>query len=192
MSRHTGIVLTYRNLHECKNDMETDFRRAKRISLLLQIGRQELGNSESSYFYSLAKKKEFGSQIRILRASDESPFLSEARAKHRGNDPKRWKEDMRRLGAEIDYLQEDPNSKASIVVREHREPYLWRIFIFDEFAYVSAYLYERDNDKQAIVYKLEDGKDSLYPVFKKYFDYLWMKYDPAGPTHPDERWTKWE
>lgn len=191
MSRHTGIVLTYRNLDECKDDMQADFRREKRISLLLQIGRQELGDSKSSYFYSLAKEKDLDSQIRILRASVESPFLSEARAKRRGNDPKRWKEDMRRLGAEIALLQGEGNSKAKIEERQHLEPYLWRIFIFGDIAYVSAYLHQRENDKKAIVYKLKDGEGSLYPVFKKYFDYLWIKYDPR-PTDPNERWAEWK
>jgi hypothetical protein len=192
MRKHTGIVRTYRNLHECKDEMEVDFRRATNISLLLQIGRLEFGYSELAFFYLLAKQKEIGSHIRILRASDKSPFLSEARARRRGKDPKYWKEEMRRLGTQIEFLRDDPNVKAEIEDRQHLEPYLWRIFIFDDIAYVSAYLHPRENDKKAIVYRLKDGRDSLYPIFKKYFDYLWMEYDPAGPSDPNERWANWE
>lgn len=171
--------------------MRADFKRATKILLLLQIGRQEIGNSESSYFYSLVGEKAAGCKIKILRASSASPFYSEARANHRGNDPTRWAEDIRRLGTEISFLKKQ--SKAQIDERQHEEPLLWRIFIFDNVAYVSAYLYPRDVDSRSIVYKLEEGPDSLYSAFKKYFDYLWLKYDdPHGPLKPNERWVKWE
>jgi len=189
MRRHTGIAHTYDNLHECKNDMEADFRRAKRISLFLQVGRWELGSGEPSYFSVLVREKEIGSQIRILRASDKSPFLSKERADNLGYKYEHWVESMRRLSEEIDLLRD---SKAKIEDRQHDEPYLWRIFIFDDVAYVSPYLYLHENHKKAIVYKLEDGEDSLYAVFKKYFDYVWMKYDPTGPTDPNQCWANWE
>jgi len=189
MTRHTGIVRTYHNLHECKGDMETDFKAATDISLLLQVGRWELGSGEPSFFSNVAKQKEAGCKIKILRASDKSPFLAKERAESLGYDHPHWVESGRQLSAQIEALR---SSKAKIEDRTHEEPYLWRIFIFGPFAYVSPYLYPHENHEKAVVYKLEAGPDSLYAVFKKYFDYLWMKYDPSGPADPNERWATWE
>lgn len=192
MSKRTGIIDTFPNLTDpkCKEDMQLQFEQSKNIRFLLQIGRQELGFSRPSYFYSLAKRKDAACQIRILRASAKSPFFSEARARHLGKDPKRWSEYVEQLAREIGYLKKE--SKAQIEDRQHREPYLWRIFIFDKIAYVSVYSKLTNNDSEATVYKLaEEGEDSLYFVFSKYFDYLWLKYDPQGPEDPNERWEKW-
>jgi hypothetical protein len=191
MSQRTGIIHTFPNLDACKDDMQADFKRAKDVRLLLQIGRKELGDSRASYFYSLAKEKNTpGSLIKILRAASDSPFLSEARAAFRKTDVKLWREDTRRLGNAIGLLKS--TFKVEIEERLHHEPFLWRIFIFDDVAYVSAYLYHRDVDSKCVVYKLKKGDTSLYTVFEKYFDYLWQKYDPSDSREPSDRWAEWK
>jgi hypothetical protein len=194
MSKRTGIIDTFPNLTDprCKEDMQEAFKGADRdIRLLLQIGRQELGYIRPSYFYSLAQKKDASCQIKILRASTKSPFFSEARAKRLGKDPERWSRYIRDLAAEISLLKKE--SKAQIEEREHLEPFLWRIFIFGKIAYVSVYRKLTNNDSETTVYKLqEEGEDSLYFVFSKYFDYLWLKYDPQAPEDPSERWAGWK
>jgi hypothetical protein len=81
-------------------------------------------------------------------------------------------------------------------VREHYEPFLWRIFLFDDVAYVSAYLHPSDNDSKTVVYKLHKSENSLFVVFNKYFEYLWQKYDPSSsPQLPTEdeikKWSTW-
>lgn len=189
MSRHTGIVRTYGNLHECRDDMLADLKDATDISLLLQIGRWELGAGEPAYFSTALRKKKSGSRVKILRASDKSPFLSKERAEKVGYDHEHWVESVRRLSEEIKSLR---NSQAKIEDRQHDEPYLWRIFVFGPVAYVSPYVYPHENHKQAIVYKLQEGPGSLYAVFKNYFDYVWVKNDPAGPADPNQRWANWE
>lgn len=192
MSKRTGIIDTFPSLTDprCKEDMKARFKAARNIRFLLQIGRQELGFSRESYFFSLAQGKDATCQIRILRASAESPFFSEARAKELSKDHKRWSELIQQLAREIDYLKE--KSKAQIEDREHREPFLWRIFIFDTIAYVSVYRQVTNNDSEATVYKLtEEGEDSLYFVFSKYFEYLWLKWNPKAPKDPNEHWQAW-
>jgi hypothetical protein len=197
MSKRTGIIDTFTKLTEarCKEDMQREFAKSKDIRLLLQIGRQELGYSaRPSYFYSLAAQKDATCQIKILRASAKSPFLSEARARHLGKDPKRWAKHIGNLADEIQFLKGE--SKAQIEDRQHFEPFLFRIFIFDRVAYVSVYRKLTNNDSEATVYKLtEEGDDSLYFVFRKYFDYLWLKYsDPAAvpSQHDSEKFASWK
>jgi len=191
LRQQTGIVKVYDHLGICREDMQADFRRASDVRLLLQIGRRELGDSTSSYFWSLAKEKhQPGTRIRILRASEESPFLSEPRARLRGTPVERWHEDLRRLRSEISFLRDVYHIQ--VEERLHAEPYLWRIFIFDDVAYVSAYLHPRDNDSKTVVYKVQDGDNSLFNVFSKYFDYLWKKYDPCYGGDPVQHWASWE
>jgi hypothetical protein len=191
MREHAGIEKVFPSLVECKDEMQRDFAAAKETRMLLQIGRREIGASGFSYFYDLAKdKKTPSASLRVLHASDASPFLSRARAEARGSDFDRWQEDVRRLRGEIDALI----ARASIRIekREHGEPYLWRIFIFDGVAYVSGYLRSRDADTSAPVYKFREGENSLFAVFKKYFDYLWIKYEPPVSMEAPERWARWE
>ncbi|WP_420629629.1 hypothetical protein [Candidatus Leptofilum sp.] len=190
MRERTGIIEIYENLNQCKEDMQKDFHEATNICLLLQIGRKELGDGESSFFWSLAKEKNSsGTSIRVLRAAPNSPFLSEERAKFRNTPVKRWGEDIRRLDKQIELLKDTYDY--NIEGREHSEPYLWRIFIFDDIAYVSGYLHTSDNDKHAFVYKLEEGPDSLYMVFSKYFEYLWVKYELSNEDLA-EKWATWQ
>jgi|GEM_PF-1938416 len=189
--QHTGIWETFKNLEECTTDLEAAFREAKRVRLLLQFGRRELGASEQSSFYNLIKNGEIQSDatVQILRASPTSPFLSHERARERNGDYERWQKDIARLKGEIDHLQK---TNHLIHDREHREPFLWRIFIFDDIAFVSAYLYPKDNDTRAPVYKLVEGGHSLFVVFDKYFDYLWRKYDPETGLSDESRWASWK
>lgn len=190
ITERTGIVEVYKNLQECEADIKADFKNAKDIRLLLQIGRREFGNGEASFFVDFAKeKKQVGDNIRILRASLDSPFMSEIRAKQRGYSVNRWRTDIKRLRNEIELLREQG---VRVNDREHSEPFLWRIFLFDKVAYVSGYLHPRDNDNVAVVYKIREGSNSLYPVYDRYFEYLWKKYDPETINcSQDEVWKNW-
>jgi hypothetical protein len=187
MSDETGIVQVFPNLEACKLDMQQDFRKASQIRMLLQIGRKEFGDSGASYFADDAKLKvEPGCDIRVLRASKASPFLSAARAAARHTDIRRWQEDMRRLEAELDLLRQSHG--VTVDSREHSEPFLWRMFLFDDVAYVSGYLHQRDNDRKADVYKLQKGEKSLYAIFDRYFEYLWAATDPDDPVTAVAAW----
>lgn len=187
MSDKTGIVEVFPNLEACKLDMQQEFRGASKVRMLLQIGRREFGDGEASYFTEDAKQKtQPGSAIRVLRASKSSPFLSEERAAARHTDIRRWRWDMRRLENELNLLQEIHG--ISIESREHFEPFLWRMFLFDDVAYVSGYLHQSDNDRKAAVYKLRTGETSLFAVFDKYFDYLWEKSDMVDPSASVAAW----
>ena len=46
-----GVDKVYENLLECKDDMRADFEKASDIRMLLQIGRRELGDGISSFFF---------------------------------------------------------------------------------------------------------------------------------------------
>lgn len=192
MNEKTGIVKVFKNLEDCEEEMRTDFKKARDVRLLLQVGRRELGGHERSFFWNLAKERnQPGTSIRVLRAAEYSPFLSEERAKQRKNLYTEWQFYIHQLTNTIRLLRDSYH--VQIEEREHCEPFLWRIFIFDDIAYVSAYLYPRDNDKITVVYRLRKGETSLFTVFSKYFDYLWIKYDSTTIGQDTvQKWVTWE
>jgi hypothetical protein len=172
----TGIIRTYKNLEECRVDIQDSFESATDIRLFLQIGRREFGDQEPSLFWSLAKEaKKSNKRIRVLRASATSPFLSEARARRRNTPWEQWQSWIRRLSESLELLRR--NYGAMIEEREHDEPFLWRLFIFDDIAYVSGHEYASDNDQKAAVHKIVKTDESLFAVFDKYFEYLWLRAD---------------
>ncbi|NOT03894.1 MAG: hypothetical protein HOP27_04775 [Anaerolineales bacterium] len=190
--KKTGIERVYTNLTDCKNDMVLDFQRATEIRLLLQIGRRELGDGVSSMFFPLSKQKnQPGTRLRVLRAANKTPFLSKTRAERRGRTTyDEWQGELNRLHGIILRLKNIYH--VNVEEREHLEPYLWRIFIFDNTAYVSGYLYGSGNDNTAVVYKIKEGENSIYAIFDKYFEYLWKKYEPNTDPESDKHWVNWE
>lgn len=190
LTEQTGLIAVFDDLEAAKEEMQADFQKATDSRLLLQIGQKEFGDRESSFFASLAQRKnQLGTNIKILSASENSFFLSEQRARFRGTPVEKWREGIRRLKKEINLLRDEYDVR--IEAREHSEPFLWRIFIFDDIVYVSGYLYVRNNDRNAAVYKFKKGGGSLYTVFSRYFDYLWLKYDPTSSNDPIEKWSTW-
>ena len=183
-----GIVAVYKNLDECAQDMQDEFEKAKYIRLLLQIGRRELGDGKSSLFWSRAKSKiQYDSKIEVLRASEESPFLSKERNKKRGRTSyDRWMKHLNDLHEEIVYLRD--NCHVQIYEEKHCEPFLWRIFLMDDIAFVSGYIYSQENDSNAVVYKFCRGDNSLYSIFDKYFKYLWLYYSPDEKRGAIDKW----
>ncbi len=192
-SESTGIIAVYENLDMCAQDMQNEFEKAKNVRLLLQIGRRELGDGKSSLFWSGSKlKTKPDEKIQVLRASAKSPFLSEERARKRGGTTvTRWRKHLQDLHDEIVYLHDDCH--VQIEEEEHCEPFLWRIFLFDDIAYVSGYIFRREVDSKCVVYKFRQGGNSLYSVFDKYFRYLWLKYSPTSIKKDEiELWQDFE
>ena len=194
LEENLGIVKAYPCLESAGPDMQEDMEKSTISALLLQIGRKELGATTESFFYEILRDSEQpGRKVRILHASLDSPFLSRQRAQYRGSPEKfgEWQAGVKNVREHIKVLQE--LGRCKIVSREHKEPFLWRIFIFDDVVYVSAYIHPRKNDALATVYKIKKGKpNSLYSVFCKYFEYLWRKYDPESTMISEEdKWKDW-
>jgi hypothetical protein len=129
-------------------------------------------------------------KIRILYASPESPYLSERIAYERASDYKEWKADLEHAINKITNLME--KGHGAIRGRRHAEGYVWRLFIFDDVAYVQPYLHPRNNSDRAPVLKIirvkplpdnkEENHSSLYRAFANYFDFKWDEYRPNSTS----------
>jgi hypothetical protein len=187
LDAHTGIVRVYPSLHHAFDDLKAAFAQARRVDLLLHIGRQEFGVRHSLFTETLrlrASDPDF--EVRILHFDEESPYLSEERAKRLGKRRQKWLDDVRYVRKQIDEICAE---HANVRVAGHREPFVWRMFIFDNEMFVSGYLHQTRNDEHAPVFKIRSGTNSLYGAFRAYYDHLWRFYavDLGGKdAHGDE------
>jgi 8-oxo-dGTP pyrophosphatase MutT (NUDIX family) len=187
----TGIVQLFDNFRECEAEILEGVKKSKTVRVFLQIGKTVLGGSTNFYDYlagviqQAAEAGEPVGKVRILHASLESPYLSERIAHERSSDYREWVVDLDHAALKIENLLE--RSKDTLKSREHKEGYIWRLFIYDDFAYVQPYLYPRNNSEKSPVLKLsrflttsagEENPSSLYKVFLNYFDFKWDENRP--------------
>lgn len=170
-----GLVAKFSNLHVAVEDMKLEFTKAKTAKFFLQIGRYEFGGGKPSNFYQLAlDKRDSDAVVCVLHASPESPHLSEQKAKQLKRNQITWRKNISQIKTQLEILKENG---VNIEVREHKEPFLWRLFIMDDVAYVSGYFHQTKNDEKAAVYKFKNHENSLFKIFDKYFDVLWQSYE---------------
>jgi len=181
----TGIVKIFTNFRECEEEILEHLETSSTARVFLQIGKTVLGGTTSFYDY-LGRIGQPTGKVKLLHASLESPYLSERIAYERNSDYKEWKADLDHATQKIENLIE--RKEATLKSRQHKEGYMWRLFIFDEVGYVQPYLYSKNNSDHAPVLKLsryalssekkEENLSSLYKVFSNYFDFKWD--EPRG------------
>ena len=179
-SRTMGIDHVYNTLQEAEPDIIRDIEKAQSIRLFVQLGRYILGGPHSLLYEHLKKRSPKNVSIQILHATKNSSFLEPDRLRKRGTNVTAIQGDIDHLQTLILSLRDEAG--VQVESRQHQEPYLWRLLFFDNIAYVSGYLYDKDNDQLAFVYRIADGPQSLYKIFHKYFEYLWEKYPPVYGT----------
>ena len=172
---YTGIDHIYPSLIEASSDLKKEFAKAKRIELLLHIGRREFGSDE--LFYHTLKSRmgraDDDLEVRVLHISENSPYLSEKRAKELGKERKKWLNDVTYVRNRI---LEASGGSDRLQYRTHCEPFEWRLFFFDRTLFVSSYLHPTENDKRAPVFRIQqgdEGTNSLFSIFHRYYKHLW-------------------
>jgi hypothetical protein len=181
--RDTGLAKVYENYIEAEPDIKECFEKATKIRIFMQIGRGVIGGNRSLLFESAQAKKEKGVSIQILYADQTSPYLSRERAKKRNSNYIEWETSIQYTEGNIKALLED---EINIAARKHCEPYLWRLFIFDDVMFVIPYTHNKNNHEKSHTFKLErkaEGAGSLYDTFSTYFDELWIKRGSSSFTH---------
>ena len=199
LEARTGIVRIFDNFRQCENEILEQVKTSKTVRVFLQIGKTVLGGTTSFYDYLGGVIQPVGGEtppigkVRILHASLESPYLSERIAHERSSDYREWIVDLDHAAQKIENLME--RSKEMLKSRQHKEGYIWRLFIYDDVAYVQPYLYSRNNSEKSPVLKLsrfltssgtrEDNSSSLYKVFLNYFDFKWDENRPDATSLPE-------
>ncbi|PSR17038.1 hypothetical protein C8255_14635 [filamentous cyanobacterium CCP3] len=188
LERRVGIAKIFSNFYECENEIINQLETSKEIRVFLQIGKTVLAGTTSFYDYLADKQLDSKKKIKILHASIDNPYLTERVSHERKSDFSEWKLDLEHAKRRLDSMS--ARSNGQLEGRLHKEGFFWRMFIFDDFAYVQPYTYARKNSERAPVLKLsriyenphrseeEVNYNSLYRVFSKYFDVKWDEYLP--------------
>jgi hypothetical protein len=183
-----GITKIFNNFYECENEIIRQLETSKEIRVLLQIGKTVLAGTTSFYDYLADKELDSKKKIKILHADINNPYLSERIAHLRKSDFIEWRLDLEHSKQKLESMS--ARSSGQLEGRSHMEAFFWRIFLFDDYAYVQPYTYDRKNSERAPVLRLarlyenpdinEDrvNYNSLYRVFSKYFDIKWDEYLP--------------
>jgi TIR domain/NUDIX domain len=190
ISSAAGLSGVFQNWSHCQDEILRELTTSISMRVFAQIGQSIL--SRSALIFNALEHPRSDSRIKILHAGLTNPYVGERSALLRGADYREWREDIeyiQRVGARL-----KARLGNQIEIRQHNEGYIWRLFIFDDFAYVQPYIYESDNAQQAPVFKFSrlkapDGvssnSSSLYNTFARYFDLRWEEC-AARPSSLDE------
>ena len=181
---HTGIVAVFRGFDECENEILEALETCKNSRIFLQIGTSVLSGADTIYERLDEINWSSSTNLKLMFASEDSEYLSEAVAHKRSSTRARWLEDLRRARRQLDLLKHKVGDH--LEYRQHREPFLWRLFVFDNSAYIQPYLFGSGNSKRANVIKVVressttlSHEQSLYELASRYFDDIWDRNPPT-------------
>lgn len=177
-----GIVKVFKSFEESTPEILEQIGSSNSVRIFLQLGKTVLAGT-TIYDY-LGKNVKMGAAVKVLHAGLDSPYLKQRTALERGSNYDEWVADLNHAMAKIRALTK--SSYAYVRSRQHKESYLWLIFLFDTCAYIQPYMFAKSNTKQSPVIKAEKkllGTDvenprSLYKTFSTYFDIKWEECIP--------------
>ncbi len=148
----TGIVKIFSDFRSCEEEILEQLKTSSTVRIFLQIGKTVLSGTTNFYDYLAEAKLEPRTSIKILHSSIESPYLSEKVAHERSSDYNDWQADLKHAATKVEALSK--KERANVSSRQHHEGYIWRLFIFDDYAYVQPYLFKKANSERAPVLKV--------------------------------------
>jgi 8-oxo-dGTP pyrophosphatase MutT (NUDIX family) len=173
-----GLVGVFESWPQCQDEVLRELTESQSIKVFAQIGKSVL--SGAAVIFNALEHLGPDSRVQILHAGVTNPYVSESSALRRGADYREWREDIEYVRTHGDRLRARLGSRLEI--REHLEGYLWRLFIFDDLAYLQPYSHRSDNAQKAPVFKFSRlsgptggsvDLDSLYHMFAQFFDLKW-------------------
>jgi len=190
VTQSTGLVRVFRGITACQEELLPRLQAAQDVRIFLQLGMSVLAGRKSIYEFLESLELRPETRIRIMHASPVSPYLTTDMARRRRtSDHDKWVSDIEHARNQIAALRRRFGD--AVQVREHCEPFVWRLFILDDVAFVQPYVYDRKNSERASVLKIvrhdqgdESGRSqqSLFEMTARYFEAMWERYPtpPAG------------
>jgi 8-oxo-dGTP pyrophosphatase MutT (NUDIX family) len=141
------------------------------IRIFIHIASQDIG-LKGSFFDVLDGVANKGTvDIRVLHADAGSPLFAKSRMVSLGKDYDRVLDSLNYAASSLRSLEQSKTS--SLRRRSHSLPFIWRLyFVFDRL-YFMPYFTEKDAVKNSPVLVFRRTSNSLYHVFKDWFDYAW-------------------
>lgn len=173
-----GLVGVFDNWGQCQDEILRELTTSYSIRVFAQIGKSVL--SGAAVIFNALEHTNPQAVVKILHAGVNNPYLSERSALTRGADYREWREDIEYVGRVGERLRGRLGPR--IEIRQHKEGYIWRLFIFDDLVYMQPYLHSSDNAQKAPVFKFsrlsdlagpDENNKSLYNMLSGYFDIKW-------------------
>jgi 8-oxo-dGTP pyrophosphatase MutT (NUDIX family) len=192
ISKGTGLIGIFPGFDECQAEILREVRESQSVKIFVQMGKSVL--SGAAILYEALERTRKDAEVKILHAGVENPYLSERVALNRESNYKEWREDINyviRIGGRL-----QGRLGARLELRKHSEGYVWRFFLFDNYAYLQPYLFPRDNARRAPVLKFarldsssptgnEVNANSLHHMLENYFDLKWEECAPEATRLSD-------
>ncbi|WP_438729253.1 TIR domain-containing protein [Parasphingorhabdus sp. DH2-15] len=179
-----GLERIYDSFNLARDDIYSDLKSTKGpIRIFIHIASQDIGIS-GSFFDVLDEVAKSGNvDMRVLHASINSPLFRKERLISIGKDFRRVMHSLEYATNSLKSLEEAKNS--SLRRRSHDFPFVWRLyFVFDRL-YLMPYFSDKDAVRHSPVLVFGRSKNSLYHVFKEWFDHAWTTSSPERVSLDD-------
>jgi transcriptional regulator with XRE-family HTH domain len=175
-SQQSNPVTAFPNQKECESQIRAASIHAREVKILTIRGEKYFVGSMSllSHFFSAEQKVD--STIKVLVLSPESQHVTEdlaAQLKHGSA------EDIQeKMRLALTHLKILARRNLNLVVRCYEQQPNFKLLLFDNILFVSAYISSK-NDDNAAMFKLTREGNPLFVGFERLFDELWK-----DSTHP--------
>ena len=144
------------------------------IRLLLYVASQNVG-IKGPILDLIDESSKRGVEVKVLHASPSSPTFSRERIELLGKDHTRIQNTIEFVSAELGRFSE---SGATVFRRGHDLPFVWRLYIFPEHAYVMPYFADKDATVKSPVVRFHNSNMSMYSSFIELYEYIWRIMSP--------------
>jgi 8-oxo-dGTP pyrophosphatase MutT (NUDIX family)/ribosomal protein L24E len=174
----TGNTETFSDFEKAKAQIYQDISTSSGyIKIFMYTGSSEI-NMKGSLFAALEHAVLRGdSEIMILNASASSPNFNRDRLLGMRKKPKKIAWAIESANRAFEELQSQAGEK--LKRRSHLLPFVWRIYLTSHQAYFMPYLTDSRAFETSPVQVYVRGRDSMYDVLERWFDYTWEQSEPA-------------
>ena len=175
--RSIGLENIFENFETARPYIYEDLKNTNGpIRVFVQIASQDFG-LKGSFFDVLDEVVQKQTvDIRVLHAAHESPLFEKNRLISLGKDYDRVIKSLDYASLSLKTLEESESS--ALRRRSHHLPFIWRLYFVFERLYMMPYFAEKDATNKSPVLVFSRTENSLYHVFKDWFDHVWTVSSP--------------
>lgn len=172
-----GLENIYENFEVARPFIYRDLRdTVGPIRIFVYIASQDFG-LKGSFFDVLDEVVQKQTvDIRVLHATHDSPLFEKDRLISIGKDYGRVIKSLDYARTSLNALEDSESS--SLRRRSHDFPFVWRLYFVFERLYMMPYFSDKDAVKTSPVLVYSRRKNSLYHIFKDWFDHAWTVSTP--------------
>jgi len=168
--KNSSWIMEFPNQEVCEPYIRDEFRNARKVKILTIRGEKYFAGKRSLFYNLYLEKRTKNFSIKVLVLSPESGHITDELAEDMGQDSA--DEIKRKMQIVLDILRRFANENKNFEVRCYDETPNFKILLFDDVMFVSAYT-EPKNDHNAKMLRITREGNPLFIGIERYFDELW-------------------